>query len=588
MTVCPACGHDNREGRKFCAECGTALDLLACPSCGATNESGEKFCGDCGVRLTPTQAPAQERVAAVPSSGERKHITVLFADVAGSMDLQEQLDSEVWAQIMGRFVSILAEGVGRFGGTVDKFTGDGIMALFGAPVAQEDHARRACHAALHLTKTIGVYSDELRREQGVELGVRLGLNSGEVVVGRVGENVTLDPTALGHTVGLAQRMESLAEPGQVYLTEATARLARGWFSLEPLGSFSIKGAREPQGVYALGAPAVSPGRPRVGGSPLVGRRGEMTMLEDALAMAMDGQAQVVGVVGEAGVGKSRLCEEFAQSCRAPRSHRAAGGRRLPRAGRAPPTDPGLLPRLLRHQRRRRCPDGEAKGERPAARSRSRPRRHVAADVRFHGGPRSGPSRAAIGARGPHAAHLRRRAPGDGPAERAADPRSGVRGPPLVRLPERRIPGAADRVLSRVADPGGHELPARVLRRLDAALLLPPAAAQPPSGTGGQRAAGRAARRRPVAGAAGVVPPGAHRRQPVLCRGGGPDPHRGRHPGRRPGGVPDHPSAEGDPGTAERAGRGRRPHRPSPSGPKERPADRGGDRTHVRRARSWPE
>jgi class 3 adenylate cyclase/tetratricopeptide (TPR) repeat protein len=312
-TVCPACGHDNREGRRFCAECGTVLDRPACPSCGASNESGEKFCGDCGVRLTQAAAPSPPAIAASP---ERKHITVLFADVAGSMDLQEQLDSEVWAQIMGRFVSVLAEGIGRFGGTVDKFTGDGIMALFGAPVAQEDHARRACHAARHLTVSIGAYSEELRREQGVDLHVRLGLNSGEVVVGRVGENVTLDPTALGHTVGLAQRMESLAEPGQVYLTEATARLVQGWFRLEHLGSFPIKGARDPQDVYALGAPAASPGRPRVGASPLVGRQRELAVLEDALAMAMDGHAQVVGVVGEAGVGKSRLCDEFAQLCRA--------------------------------------------------------------------------------------------------------------------------------------------------------------------------------------------------------------------------------------------------------------------------------
>ena len=271
---------------------------------------------------------------AVNVAGEKKHITVLFADVAGSMDLQERLDAEVWAQIMSRFVGILAEGVRKFGGTVDKFTGDGIMALFGAPVAQEDHARRACHAAWHLTKAIGEYSEELRREQGVELHVRLGLNSGEVVVGRVGDDVTLDPTALGHTVGLAQRMEAMAEPGNAYLTQHTARLVDGWFQLEELGAKAVKGSSGPLAVYVLRSPRSSPLRRTIGGSPLVGRAREVGVLKDALDMAMGGVAQVVGVVGEAGVGKSRLCDEFARCAieRGATVRRAAGvshGRDVP-------------------------------------------------------------------------------------------------------------------------------------------------------------------------------------------------------------------------------------------------------------------
>jgi class 3 adenylate cyclase/tetratricopeptide (TPR) repeat protein len=249
--------------------------------------------------------------------GERKQLTVLFADVQGSMDLQENLDPEVWAGIMGRFVQILAEGIRVCGGTVDKFTGDGIMALFGAPVAQEDHARRACHAACHLTKAVAVYAQDLRRSQGVDFHVRLGLNSGEVVVGRVGKDVRLDPTALGHTVGLAQRMEALAEPGRVYLTEHTARLVRSWFRLTDLGPMTVKGAREPLQVFVLGDSRPSPigvgGDRALGRAPLVGRQRELTTLDDALAAAIEGRAQVVGVVGEAGVGKSRLCEEFARS-----------------------------------------------------------------------------------------------------------------------------------------------------------------------------------------------------------------------------------------------------------------------------------
>ena len=311
VSVCASCGVDNRAGRKFCGRCGVAL-AIACPACGTANEQDELFCGECGNALSAT-APAAPSPEPVPTSAEKKQITVLFADVAGSMDLQERLDAEVWAEIMGRFVSILAEGVRKFGGTVDKFTGDGIMALFGAPVAQEDHARRACHAAWGLTKAIGDYSKELQREEGVELQVRLGLNSGEVVVGRVGDDMTLDPTALGHTVGLAQRMEAMAEPGTAYLTEYTARLVDGWFRLQGLDARPVKGVSAPLQVFALGSPVSSSVRRTVGASRLVGRVRELAVLEDALDMACEGQFQVVGVVGEAGVGKSRLCDEFARS-----------------------------------------------------------------------------------------------------------------------------------------------------------------------------------------------------------------------------------------------------------------------------------
>jgi class 3 adenylate cyclase len=165
---------------------------------------------------------------------------VLFADVTGSMALAESVDPEAWQRIMDRFFALLCDGVHRFERTVNKFTGDGIMALFGAPIAHEDHARRGCYAALHLRDELAGYAAELRRDRGLNFSVRMGLNSGEVVVDTIGDDLQLDYTAIGHTVGLAQRMEALAEPGQAYVTEQTARLVGGFFALRDLGAFESR------------------------------------------------------------------------------------------------------------------------------------------------------------------------------------------------------------------------------------------------------------------------------------------------------------------------------------------------------------
>ena len=334
--TCPSCGHQIRRDARFCGECGTPLvETVACPSCGTSNPRGQRFCDSCGGALaagdggapgrdprsyTPDHLAEKIRRAKASLKGERKHVTVLFADVKGSMELAQEIDAERWHRIMDRFFAILSEGVHRFEGTVNKFTGDGIMALFGAPIAHEDHARRACYAALHLTEELARYADELRRAEGLNFSVRMGLNSGEVVVGRIGDDLNVDYTAIGHTVGLAQRMEQLAEPGTAYLTQHTAALVSGYMGLRDLGEFELKGSRDALRVYAL--EGVGSMRTRLdvarqrGLSRFVGRGDEMAVLQEALAQATAGDGQVVGVVGEAGVGKSRLCYEFAERCRA--------------------------------------------------------------------------------------------------------------------------------------------------------------------------------------------------------------------------------------------------------------------------------
>ncbi|HWM79783.1 MAG TPA: adenylate/guanylate cyclase domain-containing protein, partial [Methylomirabilota bacterium] len=328
---CPSCHHDNRPDRHFCTQCGTRL-ATGCPSCGAPIEVDERFCGGCGAALTirgqttppsPAHTPIRSekiRQAATTVEGERKQVTVLFVDVTGSMELAEQLDPEAWSQIMQRFFRIFSDGIGRFEGFVDKFTGDGGMALFGAPIAHEDHAQRACYAALHLRDAARSYASDVRAQHGVPFAVRIGLNSGEVVVGRIGDDLRMEFTAQGHVVGLAQRMEALAESGHICLSEHTARLVEGYFHLRDLGRITVKGVSEPVGLFdleALGSFRTRFDRSRARGlSVFVGRAPEMAALDAALERARSGSGQVVGVVAEAGIGKSRLCAEFIESCRA--------------------------------------------------------------------------------------------------------------------------------------------------------------------------------------------------------------------------------------------------------------------------------
>src|ERR1051326_5390015 len=216
---CQSCGSENREGARFCGECAAALSEAApCPRCGTANPQGRKFCDSCGQRLnevsrstppdprsyTPKHLAQKILTSRSALEGERKQVTVLFADLKGSMNLSETIDPEEWHGIMERFFQILTDGVHRFEGTVNQYTGDGIMALFGAPIAHEDHAARACYAALALQDKLSGYANELRQQKGISFSVRMGMNSGEVVVGKIGDDLRMDYTALGHTASRSE------------------------------------------------------------------------------------------------------------------------------------------------------------------------------------------------------------------------------------------------------------------------------------------------------------------------------------------------------------------------------------------------
>ncbi len=350
---CPSCQYENREDSRFCGKCGSNLaPETACSGCGHTNPAGLAFCNGCGSPLGEAAAtPAPDPRAYTPKhladkilqsksalEGERKQVTVLFADVKGSMELAEQLDPEQWHGILDRFFQILSDGVHRFEGTVNQYTGDGIMALFGAPIAHEDHAQRACYASLHLRGELARYATEIKRGYGIGFSTRMGIHSGDVVVGKIGDDLRMDYTAQGHTVGLAQRMEALASPDSCYLTAATAALVGGYFALEDLGEFRTKGVADPVSVHRL----VDVGAARTrfdisrsrGLSRFVGRAADLRTLDDATEQTAAGNGQVVGVVAEAGTGKSRLCFEFLERCRARGMHvfegrAVAHGRNIP-------------------------------------------------------------------------------------------------------------------------------------------------------------------------------------------------------------------------------------------------------------------
>src|SRR2546422_118484 len=267
----PACRTETRPGVRFCEECGATLDVL-CPACGAGVPTGKKFCGACGAPLAaavpPAPAVASPRFesprAYTPAhlaarilkdraalSGERKQVSVLFADVSGFTSISEGLDpEEVHALINRAFELMLAE-IHRYEGTVNQFLGDGLMALFGAPIAHEDHAQRAAHAALAMQQTLSRYRDELQATRAIDFRVRLGLNTGLVVVGAIGDNLRMDYTAVGDTTNTAARVQQLAEPGRIAVAGATQRLIAPYFETRALGAIPLKGKSQPVAAYEL-------------------------------------------------------------------------------------------------------------------------------------------------------------------------------------------------------------------------------------------------------------------------------------------------------------------------------------------------
>jgi class 3 adenylate cyclase len=325
---CPRCSHENREGVKFCGECGTRLEPL-CPGCGTANPPANKFCDQCGQSLaflttesrfaTPqsyTPRHLAEKILASKTAleGERKQVTVLFADVSGFTAISERLDPEEVHQLMHRAFELMLEEVHRYEGTINQFLGDGIMALFGAPVAHDDHAQRAVHTALGIQRVLQGYHAELQHARGIAFRMRIGLNTGLVVVGSIGDNLRMDYTAVGDTTNLAARMLNLAEPGQIITAEETQKLVSGYFVTRCLGERAIKGKAQPVQAYevvrARGLRTRIDVEAERGLTPYVGREKELALLQERWSEAKGGRGQVVLLMGEPGIGKSRLLLEF--------------------------------------------------------------------------------------------------------------------------------------------------------------------------------------------------------------------------------------------------------------------------------------
>ncbi len=328
---CTKCGTESRTGRKFCANCGNTL-TIRCPKCPAENEPSSKFCEDCGVPLTAATLDAsaegpqasQDRIRVTPTvndtagsplEGERKTVTALFADITGSTSLMERLDPEDARAIVDPALKLMVDAVHRYDGYIVQSTGDGIFALFGAPLANEDHPQRAIHAALRLQDSIKSNSAKLVADGGTPIEARVGINTGEVVVRAVHtESGRAEYTPIGHTTNLAARMQAIATSGSIAISDNTRRLVEGFFHLKQRGPTRVKGLSEPVVVYEV--TGLGPLRTRFqraagrGLTRFVGRQREIEAMTHAAELAKAGHGQIVAMIGEPGIGKSRLFFEF--------------------------------------------------------------------------------------------------------------------------------------------------------------------------------------------------------------------------------------------------------------------------------------
>jgi class 3 adenylate cyclase len=324
---CSKCGSDNREGRKFCRSCGSKLGTV-CPKCGAGNEADEDFCGDCGTALSATNTasptPASRIAPDIPLTaerteppatleGERKTVTALFADIKGSTELMRDVDPEIARAIVDPALKVMIDAVHSYDGYVVQSTGDGIFALFGAPLAHEDHAQRALYTALRVQEGLRDYAERLTVGNKPPVEARVGLHSGEVVMRAVETGGRVEYTPVGYVANLAARMQTAAPAGGIAISEETRRLVEGYFELRPLGPTAIKGLVEPINIYEV----IGPGplhthfqlSARHGLTKFVGRAEELVQLKRALELACRGRGQIA-IVAEAGTGKSRLVHEL--------------------------------------------------------------------------------------------------------------------------------------------------------------------------------------------------------------------------------------------------------------------------------------
>jgi len=329
---CPRCQHENRSGAKFCEECATPL-ARTCSNCGTPLSATAKFCPECAhpvAAITPAEARFASPQSYTPKhladriltskaavEGERKQVTVLFADLKGSMELLANRDPEEARELLDPILERMIDAVHRYEGTVNQVLGDGIMAIFGAPLTLEDHALRASYAALTMQAAIRAYAEDVQRSRHVSIQTRVGLNSGEVLIRTIGNDLHMDYSAVGQTTHLAARMEQLAAPDSIMITGDTKRLLEGWVQVAPLEQVTVKGLADPIETFELLGAEFSKTRLQAAGvrglSRFVGRQGELDVLKAAAQEAAHGHGQIVALVGEPGVGKSRLVWEFSRS-----------------------------------------------------------------------------------------------------------------------------------------------------------------------------------------------------------------------------------------------------------------------------------